>query len=88
MSQTLRARDAILKAEKETGMAEKVLPIINKKKCTVCGLCVDACPEEVLSLISGELTLVNPQDCIYCATCEETCPENAVRCEFEIHWAS
>lgn len=69
-------------------MAKKVLPVINKSKCTACGLCVDACPEEVLALINGELVLEKPEDCIYCAICEETCPENAVRCEFEIHWAS
>jgi formate hydrogenlyase subunit 6/NADH:ubiquinone oxidoreductase subunit I len=69
-------------------MAEKVLPVINKQKCVLCGLCVDSCPEGVLALQASELVFANSQDCVYCATCEETCPEGAVRCEFEIRWAS
>jgi len=69
-------------------MAERVIPKIEKQKCVLCGLCVEACPEGVLALKQGDLVFANPQDCVYCATCEETCPENAVRCEFEIRWAS
>lgn len=69
-------------------MAEKVLPVINKQKCVLCGLCVDTCPEHVLALQAGELIFANPQGCVYCADCEETCPEGAVRCEFVIRWAS
>ena len=68
-------------------MMEMVLPIINEKKCILCGLCVDACPEHALALVNGSLVFANPQNCVYCATCEETCPENAVCCEFDICWA-
>ena len=67
---------------------KRVLPVINKQKCVLCGLCVDTCPEGVLALQADELVIANPQNCTYCATCEETCPEGAVRCEFEIRWAS
>lgn len=88
MSQTEHDPSDILMAGKEISMADRILPVINKQKCILCGLCVDACPEGVLDLQEGELAFANPQDCVYCATCEETCPEGAVRCEFEIRWAS
>jgi NAD-dependent dihydropyrimidine dehydrogenase PreA subunit len=67
-------------------LAENTLPIINKEKCVLCGLCADACPENVLALLNGDIVFANPMDCVYCATCEEICPEDAVRCEFEILW--
>jgi len=69
-------------------MAERILPVINKQKCVLCGLCVDICPEAVLSLQADKLVFANPQNCTFCAACEESCPEGAVRCEFEIRWAS
>ncbi|MDP2966757.1 MAG: 4Fe-4S binding protein [Pelolinea sp.] len=69
-------------------MADRILPVINKQKCVLCGLCADACPEGVITLQEGDIVFANPQDCVYCTTCEETCPENALRCEFEIRWAS
>ena len=72
---------------KEESMANKRLPIINKQKCILCGLCVETCPEDVLELQADELVIANPQNCTFCTTCEETCPEEAVRCEFEIRWA-
>ena len=67
-------------------MADQSLPIINKQKCTLCGQCVDICPEGVLELEEDTLVIANPQNCTYCTTCEETCPEGAVRCEFVILW--
>ena len=68
-------------------MTDRALPIIDRKKCTVCGVCVDTCPESVLSIEEGRLELANPKSCTYCGICEESCPEGAVRLEYLIRWA-
>jgi len=31
-------------------MADRNVPQIDRQKCTVCGLCVDECPENVLAM--------------------------------------
>ena len=72
---------------KVKNVADKSLPVINKQKCVLCGLCVDTCPEGVLEIQADDLIIANPQNCTFCTTCEDTCPEDAVRCEFEIRWA-
>ena len=68
-------------------MANLILPVIDQNKCTLCGDCVDACPEEVLGLDSSRLVFTQPEACTYCTNCEAVCPEDAVRCAFEIRWA-
>jgi len=68
-------------------MTDQALPIIDSKRCTVCGLCVDICPESVLAVEDGQLSLANPKACTYCGVCEENCPEGAVRLEYVIRWA-
>jgi ferredoxin-type protein NapF len=45
--------------------------------CTDCGMCVDACPEDIL-LISGAGVVLNPQagECTFCGECAAACPED------------
>jgi len=62
------------------------LPIIDHQKCTLCGLCVEACPEHVFTIEREMLMIQYPQKCVYCTDCESVCPENAVSCFFEIKW--
>ena len=68
-------------------MADLTLPVIDEKKCTVCGLCVDVCPEGVLTIDAGALTIARPDSCTMCAECEGVCPENAVSVHYRIGWA-
>jgi len=68
-------------------MTDQALPVIDNKKCTVCGECVDICPESVLAIENGRLAFVNPKACTYCGICEENCPTGAVRLEYIIRWA-
>ena len=63
------------------------LPLIDREKCTLCGDCVQQCPQHVLALLEGRLVFTRPQDCTFCTACEAACPHGAVRCEFSIQWA-
>ena len=63
------------------------LPHIDHKKCTLCGQCVEICPQHVLALRGGKVIITSPADCAYCATCEGVCPQGAIRVDYQIAWA-
>jgi uncharacterized pyridoxamine 5'-phosphate oxidase family protein len=45
-------------------------------KCTACGLCLDACPVDVIS--EGDVYLIDGYHCLECGRCAEICPEDAI----------
>jgi 2-oxoglutarate ferredoxin oxidoreductase subunit delta len=61
-------------------------PQITESRCTLCGLCVSACPEGVLQMGPECVEVIHPEECEGCALCEEICPEDAVAYEFAIVW--
>ena len=62
---------------------------INELVCKGCGLCVRACPKNVLALSRTKLNaqgyhpaeVVDQEACIGCASCARTCPDVAIRIE-------
>ena len=62
---------------------------INELVCKGCGLCVRACPKNVLALSRTKLNpkgyhpaeVAVPEECIACASCARTCPDVAIRIE-------
>ncbi|KUG02951.1 hypothetical protein ASZ90_019658 [hydrocarbon metagenome] len=50
--------------------------IIDKNKCSSCGLCADVCPVEAIS-IYGEYT-IDQDKCIACGWCQGDCPAYAI----------
>ena len=53
-------------------------PIINEDDCVGCGICVDACPQEVLDVPAGVVEIVNEEACIGCGECLEECPMGVI----------
>ncbi len=58
-------------------------PVINKKKCVKCGVCVEACPldEKAVQFPAGRRDRFPEYDykaCIRCYCCQEMCPEGAI----------
>ncbi|MGB4441190.1 MAG: 4Fe-4S binding protein [Coriobacteriia bacterium] len=53
-------------------------PIIDEDECSGCGICCDACPEDVLELVGDVAQPVNEDDCTGCGTCMEECPMGAI----------
>lgn len=56
-------------------------PIIDEKKCTNCGTCVDVCPMAVFEKGENTAKVVKPEDCIGCRACEVQCPEECIKVE-------
>ena len=52
-------------------------PILNKKLCIGCGLCVKMCPPASLKLKNGKPVFDLP-NCIRCFCCQEHCPKGAI----------
>jgi len=52
--------------------------IIDSEKCTGCGLCVEVCPYETLSMVDGK-ACVTGEISINCGHCVAACPVSAVR---------
>ncbi|MCP4046008.1 MAG: NAD(P)-binding domain-containing protein [Gammaproteobacteria bacterium] len=61
-------------------------PLIDPVKCTGCGACISACPEQpehkVLGLIHGKAELISPTDCIGHGACFTACPHDANKLVF------
>lgn len=49
---------------------------IDKDKCVACGLCVEACPVDALSL--GEVVEVDTEKCKDVGDCVAVCPVDAL----------
>ena len=46
-------------------------------KCTACGLCLDACPVEVI--FEGDVYRIDSGHCLECGRCMGACPEDAIK---------
>jgi NAD-dependent dihydropyrimidine dehydrogenase PreA subunit len=52
----------------------------DREKCTGCGICVAACPMDVIRLdeSNGKAVVAYPDDCVACWGCESFCPVVAI----------
>lgn len=55
-----------------------VLPIIDKKTCTKCKICIKSCPNHVISY-NEDIIRIDYEKCIRCYCCQEMCPEGAIK---------
>jgi len=51
---------------------------VNPEACTGCGLCVEACPMEVIHVTDG-VAVVDEPECRECGACANECPNDAIR---------
>lgn len=54
-----------------------VHPVVIQNRCTLCGICLQWCPENAISL--EDYAVINSKRCIGCAACISVCPQNAIK---------
>lgn len=62
-------------------------PVINKTKCTVCGLCAEICCMDVLKKTEDEhpqIIVRYPNECWHCRACAIDCPTDAIRLRYPL----
>ena len=60
---------------RKSGKPMPMTPTVDESKCTHCGACVKACPNDAIQ--SGDELHTDPQACIRCCACVKTCPAGA-----------
>ncbi|MFP3897601.1 MAG: 4Fe-4S binding protein [Anaerolineales bacterium] len=62
---------------------DRATPEIDRERCTLCGDCVEKCPEEAVHIHAGEV-IIDEELCEYCGECEDICPMGAIALPYEI----
>ncbi|MHB0858486.1 MAG: ATP-binding protein [Anaerolineae bacterium] len=64
------------------------VPHWDSRRCTGCGLCVEACEIHggALVLWPGGHLAIEQDTCEGCGICESVCPTGALECELAILW--
>jgi len=78
--------DYLLLGEKLKKSARRVFadfPVLDKKKCQKCGLCVKTCRENAIFQKSGEYPVFIKDLCSNCGACWIVCPHKAIKTKKE-----
>lgn len=59
------------------------MPWVDKERCTGCGICVESCPANAIS-IEETIACLDMEACIRCGICHEVCPIDCLRHESEL----
>src|SRR4030043_1257675 len=54
----------------------RVTAVVDEDRCTACGACVEACPEQAISVDS--IVAIDPGRCTGCGECIPQCPNEAL----------
>lgn len=55
---------------------------IDKEKCAGCGICLNVCPVEAISMVEDKAE-IDEGKCIECGKCAQVCPKEAIYYEVE-----
>jgi len=53
-------------------------PVIDKKTCQKCNICVKSCPAQIISMEKNGATIKSYKKCIKCYCCQEACPHKSI----------
>ena len=67
----------------------KGLVVFDEDRCKGCGLCVHACPKDIVALDMGRISskgynpayVTDPEACIVCTFCAMMCPDVVIQVE-------
>lgn len=66
----------------KTGTWRTMKPVVDKKKCIGCNICVQFCPDSCIKLIKKK-AVINYIYCKGCGICAEECPVRAIKMQEE-----
>jgi len=69
------------RADVNTGSWRMKRPVVDKKKCIGCGICVNYCPAGVIR--EGKPVMIDYNYCKGCGICITVCPKQAIKIEEE-----
>ena len=49
---------------------------VDKEKCVGCGVCVEVCPAQAITMDKGKAVISN--QCVDCGRCVQACPQEAI----------
>lgn len=58
-------------------LSKDIQVVLYEERCTLCGRCVEACPEDALKIENDRL-LIDRDKCNLCGCCEKVCLDNAI----------
>jgi len=65
------------KSDKNNSKTKKMdYPKVNPDICTGCGICVDSCPMEAITLV--DIAFIDTTKCSNCRACVDVCPNEAI----------
>ena len=50
---------------------------VDAQTCTGCGICIDVCPLEAISL-NDDKAVIDEDECTECGLCVDECPNDAI----------
>jgi 2-oxoacid:acceptor oxidoreductase delta subunit (pyruvate/2-ketoisovalerate family) len=64
--------------KEKTGSWRVIKPIIDRKRCIGCNICVQVCPDGCAKLDKKKKAVVNYNYCKGCGICSEECPVKCI----------
>jgi len=58
-------------------LKDNVILRVRKDLCLGCGLCAESCPQQAISLQSGQVKIYHNR-CNHCGLCLDVCPQGAI----------
>ena len=55
---------------------DPIVALVDASRCTGCGICVDACPDQAISI--NDVAVVDHGSCVGCGVCVRECPNEAL----------
>ena len=49
---------------------------VNEDECVGCGVCVDACPSEAITM--NDIAHIDEDECVECGACVDECPNEVI----------
>ena len=56
--------------------SQQGIAVVDPERCTGCGICIDACPEEAISV--ENIAVIDTIKCTGCGSCADECPNEAI----------